>query len=217
MYPNFAPSIFSLSLDLYDINGFLLHSMPDYMLVNSSEQKFSQINFNQIIQKYGISGEAKSANVMANWNDGKIPTRLKLGLNIGISNRKSKLPCNICFAPKLGDPIIENKPGSFHWSPLLNVEKSILSITNSGTLKQYARDADIILNFYREKDDRSIEEKLKIKPFGQHRIELNSNSYLRDFLHDEIGWVTVRSNNPHVGGWYFDFQSSGSVSADHFF
>ena len=106
LYPNFAPSIFSLSLDFYDINGFLLHSMPDYMLVNSSEQKFSQINFNQIIQKYGISGEAKSANVMANWNDGKIPTRLKLGLNIGISNRKSKLPCNICFAPKLGDPMI---------------------------------------------------------------------------------------------------------------
>ena len=39
---------------------------------------------------------------------------------------------------------------------------------------------------------------------------------LNEFLKTE-GWVTIKANNPYVTGYYFNMNSSGSVSGDHFF
>ena len=55
---------------------------------------------------------------------------MKFGLNIGTKNQKSQMPCNICFNSKLGNPLIENKPGSFHWCPVFHNKKSIITIGN---------------------------------------------------------------------------------------
>ena len=59
----------------------------------------------------------------------------------------SKIPCNICFNSKIGNPSIENKPGSFHWCPIFNDENSVVSIANFSPKKNYTQSANIILNF----------------------------------------------------------------------
>ena len=47
-------------------------------------------------------------------------------MDVGTIGLKSKLPCNICFNMKMGNPFIENKPGSFHWAPVLNNENTVV-------------------------------------------------------------------------------------------
>ena len=39
---------------------------------------------------------------------------------------------------------------------------------------------------------------------------------LKDFLKTE-GWVTIKADNPYVYGFYFNLNSSGSISGDHLF
>ena len=39
---------------------------------------------------------------------------------------------------------------------------------------------------------------------------------LDDFIKTE-GWVTIKANSPYIEGYYFNLNSSGLVSGDHFF
>jgi len=218
LYPNFSPSIFSISISFHDNMGNVIKEMPNFLEVNSNDQIFSKIKFKEIFKRYDIpSDTAKSAYITANWKDGRIPARLKFGLNVGISGKQSKLPCNICFASIAGNPNIETKPGSFHWGALLNIGNSVVAISNASPLKQYTRDANVTLTFFRESDSNFIERKITIPPFGQTIIETEKDSELKEFLQKKSGWVTIRADNPYVFGYYFDFHPSGSVAGDHVF
>ena len=44
----------------------------------------------------------------------------------------------------------------------------------------------------------------------------DSTKELNDFLKTE-GWVTIKADNPYVHGYYFNLNSSGSISGDHLF
>ena len=39
---------------------------------------------------------------------------------------------------------------------------------------------------------------------------------MKEFFQDD-GWITIKSDNPHIQGFYFTFYPSGAVSGDHFF
>ena len=39
---------------------------------------------------------------------------------------------------------------------------------------------------------------------------------LNDFIKTE-GWVTIKADTPYIQGYYFNLNSSGLVSGDHFF
>lgn len=218
LYPNFSPSTFSLTLDLHNENGELIKKIPDYISINSNDQIFTKIHFSNIIAENDINPkDVSSVNVIADWKGERIPTRLKLGLNVGIKNKPINLPCNICFAPNVGNPVIENKPGSTHWAPILNSENSFLVITNSGPLRNYTRNANCTMIFYHEDDDDTIEKKVVIKPNGIIKINLEKENEIHSFLNNNAGWIYVTSDNPYVFGWYFESHSSGSVAGDHFF
>ena len=218
IYPNFSPSIFSFTIDLYDKNGNLIKKIPDYITIDSKKQIFLKIEFLKLLNENKINPDlVSSANIIVDWNGKQVPTRLKLGLNVGIKNKSICLPCNICFAPNLGNPMTENKPGTFHWAPILNFENSILSITNSGTSKKYERSANCELTFYREEDSKKIKRNIVLKPNQILQIELKNDLELQNFLNNKSGWMTMASDNPHVFGWYFEFHTSGSVAGDHFF
>ena len=156
-----------------------------------------------------------SANIITKFSDKKIPTRIKFGLNVGISGIKSKLPCNICFNSNLGNPNIENKPGSFHWSPIFKNGTSIVTLANFSNRIGYSKPAKISLNFYHQQDPSSISREITLGPNEEYRISLNDDK-LKEFFQDD-GWVTVKSDNPHIQGFYFTFYPSGAVSGDHFF
>lgn len=214
IYPNFSPSNFDLQIIIYDKNGNVLHNIENYTAVNSQDSKLIKINFNKIIDELKINPDlSSSAHIITNFNSKKIPTRIKFGLDVGISNLKSKLPCNICFNTKVGNPLIENKPGSFHWAPIF-VNDGLITIGNFSPRKNYDQSANIKINFYRKNDSSFISREFNLIANSEHRIKIDDE--LRKFLIDD-GWITIKSDNPFIQGYYFKFHSSGAVAGDHFF
>lgn len=213
IYPNFSPSDFYIKIDLYDEKGNKIHTLDDFLLVKSEESKLVKINFKKLINELNVNNSISSAHVITKFLNSNIPSRIKFGLNVGIENSKSKLPCNICFNTKIGNPNLDSKPGSFHWAPIF-VKNSVITIANSSPKKNYEKDAIVELEFFRKEDCESISREIKLKPFSEFRLILDDE--LKSFLNDD-GWITMKSNNPYIQGYYFIFHSSGSVAGDHFF
>ena len=215
IYPNFSPSDFNLQIDLYDKLGNKIHELNNFMLVKSKESKLIKVNFKKIINNLNLDkNQVSSANIITKFLSSKIPSRIKFGLNVGIKQSKSKLPCNICFNSKIGNPVIDTKPGSFHWSPVF-IKDSVITIINSSPKKTYTKDAVITLEFFRKEDSLTISKEIKLKPFSEFRLTLDDE--LKNFLKNDDGWVTIISDNPYIQGYYFIFHSSGSVAGDHIF
>ncbi|MBX9850880.1 MAG: hypothetical protein K2X86_03895 [Cytophagaceae bacterium] len=218
VYPIFSPSDFSLSFDFYDSKGNITGSVKNYVVVTSTDSKYFIIDFGTIIKENKISEKTVSVNIICNWdNKEKIPTRLKFGLNVGFKNKSVQLPCNICFAPVIGNPNMLKKKGTFKWAPIINIGSSELILTNSSPLKDYNMPANIKLNFYREQDNQTIAKEINLAPHGMVTIKVEEDEGLKKFLNGSTGWLTATADNPFVNGWYFDFTEEGSVAADHFF
>ena len=113
----------------------------------------------------------------------------------------------------LGDPKFDSKPSSFRWTPIF-INNSVITIINSSPKKNYSQHATSILTFYRKADSSTISKEIKLKPFGEFRLKLDNE--LKTFLKED-GWVTIKSDNPYVMGYYFVFHPSGAVAGDHFF
>ena len=109
---------------------------------------------------------------------------------------------------------MENKPGSFHWSPIFLKKSSAITIGNFSPKKNYKQNANIEINFYRKEDSLHVSKNISLKPFEEFRIIPDKK--LIDFLKDD-GWITLKSDNPNIQGFYFNFHPSGAVAGDHFF
>lgn len=216
IYPNFSPCNFTLKIDIHEKNGSKTANFPAFIDIKQNEKKLTKIDLSKLVPNTNTSNnDTFSAHVITDFKNNKIPSRIKFGLDVGIKNSKSKLPCNICFNTKMGNPLLENKPGSFHWAPIFKNRNPILALGNFSTLKNYKRDANIELNFYRIEDSSMISEKLSLKPNSEKRISIYDFN-LNDFLKTE-GWMTIKADNPYIQGFYFHINSSGLVSGDHFF
>ena len=214
VYPNFSPCSFFVNLELYNKNGEKIDELPKFLHINTKEPKLHKINFNQITSKYK-NNEICSSNIICDFQGNKIPARVKFSLDVGMNDLKSKLPCNICFPAKPGNPLIENKPGSFHWGPLFSHRNSVITVGNFSTLKNYKTDAEIEMTFLRKEDTSRISKKITLKANCEERIYSNDPD-IKQFIKTE-GWVTIKANNPYVNGFYFNFNNSGSVSGVHLF
>jgi hypothetical protein len=215
IYPNLSPSDLTLQIDIHDENGSKIFSNENFLEIKNNENKLLKINFNEIISNLNISNSNLAAHVITNSKDNKIPARIKFGLDVGISGQSSKLPCNICFNTRMGNPILETKPGSFHWAPIFNGRNTVLTLGNFSSLKNYQKEANLELNFYRIEDSKTFTEKYSLKPNSEKRLSINDLK-LNDFLKTE-GWVTIKADTSYIQGYYFNLNSSGLVSGDHFF
>ena len=98
---------------------------------------------------------------------------------------------------------------------MFHSRKTILSVGNFSTLRDYQKDANIELNFYRIEDSSKLTKKISLKPNSQKLIASNDDE-LNNFIKTE-GWVTIKADNPYIQGFYFNFNPSGTVSGDHIF
>ncbi|MDB5242439.1 MAG: hypothetical protein JWP57_3064, partial [Spirosoma sp.] len=219
IYPIFSPSDFTLSFRFFDTDGLLLGEAMDAYAFRSADSQYIQIDLGSLAKKSGVSTEAaKTAQLIAHWTDStRIPTRLKFGLNVGQHGRASALPSNVCFAPQVGNPTVLNKPGTFKWAPFVNIGNSEVVLTNSAPMRHYDRPANVALSFYREADETVLERSGIVPANGQYTIRLTNDEELRAFFGEASGWLTARSDNPFLNGYYFDFHQSGTVAADHLF
>lgn len=212
-YPIYSPSNHKVDFRFYDENGNELLILKEVLKITNNN--FLELNFNEIVNNNKLDPKKVKGVLLTKSFENKIPTRLKYGLNIGKYNSKHNMPTNICFASHVSNEKIINKPGTFKWMPILNHGQSIAIIENSSFLKNYNKSADALINIYRANSTESINEKIKISPNGQKRIYINSK--IKKFLKNKSGWLTVKSNNPFVKAWYFEFNESGIFGGDHSF
>ena len=215
IYPNLPPSDLTLQIDIHDEKGSKIFSNENFLEIKNNEKKLLKINFNDIISNLNIPNSNLAAHVITNSKNIKIPARIKFGLDVGISGQSSKLPCNICFNTRMGNPILDSKPGSFHWAPIFNGRNYVLTLGNFSSLKNYQKEANLELNFYRIEDSKTFTEKCSLKPNSEKRFTINDFK-LNDFIKTE-GWVTIKADTPYIQGYYFNLNSSGLVSGDHLF
>ncbi|MGH1338220.1 MAG: hypothetical protein ACRBFS_19005 [Aureispira sp.] len=217
LYPIFSPSTYYISFEFFDEVGTLLHCLEKYQCVKSVDSEYRLIKFKEIVANFDWKDQVASTRIIINWEEGKIPTRLKLGLNVGMENQETQLPCNICFAPTIGNPRIDQKTGTFKWSPIINKGNSILYFLNAPTHKKVFKEATIDMKIYRESDNECLKRTIQLAPFQQNKIDLAEDEELRNFLQGESGWVAANADNPYVNGWYFDVGASGLIAGDHSF
>lgn len=216
VYPNLSPSDFVLKIDIYGEYGVKVFENSNFININTADKKLTKINLNNLVSKLdSFKNNNFAAHIIANFQNNKIPTRIKFGLDVGTTGLSSKLPCNICFNMRLGNPLLEKKPGSFHWAPLFHNRNTVFTLGNFSTLKNYDFDANLELNFYRIEDSNSFKQKIQLKANCEKRISFNDFK-LNEFIKSE-GWVTIKADNPYIHGYYFSMNSSGSVAGDHLF
>ena len=73
------------------------------------------------------------------------------------------------------------------------------------------------MNVWREHDKKNISKNLILNDNGSYFFDLNKNKKIKSFLKNRSGWVTFKSDNPFIQGYYLESSKQGNVGADHFF
>lgn len=216
-YPIYSPSIHSIDLIFYSARGEQLFKIENFKLIKKDSSNFQSLDFKQILEENRQDNTEKVSGVLIvkSWDENKIPTRLKYGLNVGLKNKSLDIPTNICFASQISNLSILKKKGTFKWFPLIGSSNSMAIIQNASFLKKYSKPANIRLNYYSKDKDISLVEERVLAPFEQVKI-LYDDKLIEKF-NDETIWITVISDNPFVNAWYFTVNQSGVVGGDHSF
>lgn len=217
LYPIYSPSNHSVNLRFFDENGALQGEIENYIQITEKESAYLTLDINESIQKAGLDPtNIKGVQLYKVWEDKtKIPTRLKYGLNIGRHGLDYDLPTNICFNSVIANIATLTKKTAFKWMPLVNQQESLAIIQNSSYAKNYQQPANIIVSLHHTASDEILTWEYTIPANGQIRIAMDDR--ISSFLGGNSGWITVKSDNPFVTGWYFEFNESGIMGGDHSF
>lgn len=202
-----------LSIEFYD-QGKFVNKIDNFFII---ERNFS--NRKSILLNQSIKGYNKNTNYLAKISINSssfIPSRLKFGMNIN-SSFKNIFPTNICFNARVANKYNDEKPSAFKWAPIINHNNSFFNISNISFRKKNQRDANLILKFWRTKDNKFLRKNVIIRENCFYNFHLKNNKSIMNFLCDDPGWVTVQSNNSNLDAWYFEDMNEGSIGGDHFF
>ena len=148
---------------------------------------------------------------------GKVPTRMKFGLNLIKEKNKLNLPSNVCFNAKIPNKNIINKKSTFRWCALFDPNNQSIYLHNTSFIKTGFGNSDVEIEICRESDDSKIKFKKVIKQNGTIEVVSDRNEEISNFLSNEIGWITFSCSNPFVTGYYVTDFKKGVVGADHLY
>lgn len=217
-YPIYSPSSFAVDLEIYNSQGQCQGSIPNAATIKAPQPAIHLLPLKHYCQQLGLNPDLNyAARVIARpLEASKIPARIKLGLDVGSTN--PYMPCNICTNLQPFNPLLETKPSTFRWSPILaDQPKATVWFMNSSPAIHYSKTAELTITFFRESDSQTIIRTLTLSPHGFHILELASDQELVSFFQHKVGWMTLVSNNPYATTYYFTESSSGVVGGDHGF
>lgn len=217
-YPIYSPSIFAIDVEIYNQQGELLGAKQNAAILQAPRFEMHCIALKDCCRDLGIDDTQDCALrlIARPINNSKIPSRIKLGLDVGVANTQT--PCNICTNLQPFNPSLENKPSSFRWSPVLaDQPKATIWVMNSSPAVNYNRQAEVTLTFFHESDDQTIIRKLSLPPHGFAIIYVAQDRELNDFFQNQVGWMTLTTTNPYITTYYFAENASGVVGGDHGF
>jgi hypothetical protein len=213
LYPVYAPSAFSLDLELYRQNGDLIVRKERFITVNENMSQFKTFPLDA-----EISSEIPcAARLIAQpLTDRPIPARIKVAINIGVKGKG--LPCNICTNLQPFVPAFTNKKQSFKWLPILADQPRALNfIMHSSPAHVHLNPNTALLSFYRESDGAVMTRNVLIPPHGFYVIDVPKDEELKQFLQGKVGWATLLTSNPYSSTYYFAENPSGIIGGDHGF
>ncbi len=212
-YPIYSPAAFEIDVEIYSLQGKKLKTIHNYFtspkLAIFEKKELSKLALELCTNKHLLF--KLIARPIENL---KIPARIKVGYDVGF--KKGGLACNICTNFYPANPDMDTKKNTFKWAPLM--PKSIggeIWCLNDAPKKNYSREANVNVTFYRQSDASSIKRKILIPPHGACRIACDHN--LMNFLKEKTGWCTFESNNPYITTYTFSLHPSKMVGADHGF
>tara|TARA_B100001057_G_scaffold501203_1_gene621981 strand:+ start:4251 stop:5813 length:1563 start_codon:yes stop_codon:yes gene_type:complete len=217
LYPIYSSNNFNLNLELFKNNGEKIFTKKNFFKSKENSLKF--ININNKIKEIDLMKFKENHFIAKISFDSKksIPTRLKFGLNIISKDKLKAVSSNVCFNAQAAFKYHLERKTRFCWTPIVNKNNSKFIIYNSSFVKKGFKKASILMNFWREKDDKSISKKMVLNDNGSYLFDLNKNNKIKKFLGSKSGWVTFKSNNPFIQGYYLETSKEGDVGADHFF
>lgn len=218
IYPNFQKCNIKFNLKIFTSKGLKIKEINSILNLSTKVNKPIYLNIKKILKNKRVKINSNKNYLVKLIIDGKgrVPTRLKFGLNLGYKG-KYDVPSNICFNAHVPNLKVLTKPGTFKWAPLLNKYDSNITISNTSNLKSQNKKANVTLNFWNEINNKCIKKKLVINNNGSYWFDLNKNKKIKNFLKNKTGWVTIQSDNPFVNGWYIEKSKVGFIGADHFF
>ena len=218
IYPNFVKSNFNLNVKIVDDFGKSVCGIENVIKIRNTFNKPVYLNINDLIKKkislfkYDRTYYCKFYSATKH----KTPSRLKFALNI-LNNKKNSLPTNICFNGIIPNKTFLKKKGAFKWGLLQNKFQSLISLSNISFIKKGYKEANVTLSFWSNKPNKKIDKRINIKDNGNFLYDLSKDKKVKKFLNNEVGWITIKSDNPFVRGWYFEFMKNGSIGGDHLF
>ncbi len=216
IYPIFAPSDIACDLDLFAPDGTHLARIPECAEIKGDAQRLRYLDIAKMLNEIGFKAESNSYVRITLRGEGRLPARLKFGLNLG-NPAKHDIPSNICFAAKVPNIKLLDKPGTFKWAPIVNRGGSMLVLSNISPVLEGFREANVNLKIWRESDDTPLERSIQIADNGSHWFDIRKDAEAADFLEGRTGWVTAQSDNPFVDGYYIEDRGHGIIGADHIF
>lgn len=219
-YPIYSPSSFAIDIEIYSAQGELLGSKQNGATIRAPEFTLHRLSLRDFCKELGIDDREDCALRLIARPDGakerRIPARIKIGLDVG--KNETETPCNICTNLQPFNTSLENKPTSFRWSPVLaDQPKATIWLMNSSPAIEYKREAELVLTFFHESDDRTMVRTMTLPPHGFAVIHVAEDKELNDFFENHVGWMTLTSTNPYITTYYFAENASGVIGGDHGF
>ncbi len=216
-YPIYCKMNFNINLEVFDPNGNRV--LKKNNIYNMKKNSLKYININSQLKKINLNKFKKKYFIakLSFSGEKKIPSRLKFGLNISSKKNSSTLSSNVCFNAQIANKNNLFKKTRFCWTPIINKNNSKFIIYNTSFVKKGFKKACIQMNFWREKDQKSISKQLILNDNGSYLFNLNNDKIIKKFLCGSSGWVTFKSDNPFINGYYLEVSKQGNIGADHFF
>lgn len=210
-YPIYSPSSFWIDVEIYNLLGHLLIKKDKYLKIEPSSS-FKSLDPSSLLKE--ISLNQKLTIKLIARAENKIPTRIKIGLDVGF--KKRGLSCNICTNFYPSNPSIEKKTSAFKWAPMMPFKhQGVIWCHNDAPKCDYKKKATIEYTFYRLEDEKTLSYTCEIEPRGTFVIEHDEKT--KAFFKGQTGWCVIKSNNPFITTYYFAQFENKMVGGDHGF
>jgi len=151
-YPIYSPAQFSISLEVYSVEGRLLEKVQDIYQQDVKSSSFERISCKKLLEGRIDLSKASSCRVYLE-SKGKVPARVKIAFDI--EKQGVSLCCNVCTNLQPYIPNFSEKPSTFRWFPFFADQLGATCFIINGTPDKTPHKAcKVELNFYRQKEVR---------------------------------------------------------------
>lgn len=217
-YPIYSPSSLIFDVAFYDMDGKRLEVIHDAIKFKSPFNALKRIELKPFIEQFNLETKGPlAAKLIAHpVKNSRLPARIKIGLDIG--GDPQYLPTNICINLQPCTPRLNTKTHSFRWAPILTDQPhASVWIMNSSPEKSFNQNTEVDIHFYRESDLETLTRHITLPPHGFTILSPQNDPEIKNFLEDQIGWITLHTTNPYTTLYYFAENPSGIIGGDHGF